>query len=105
MMISEPVLAETLVSAGAKEYADLEDRLRLTYPYAGIPDNVWDLVAVIRRGLVPHSAHQGPSVADLVIAATAIRQQLIVLHEDGDFETMPRCMPQLKQRRMSAGPQ
>ena len=70
-----------------------------------IPDGIWDLVAAIRRELVPHSAHRGPSVVDLVIAATAIRLKLTVLHEDGDFETVARFVPELQEQRISAGPE
>jgi predicted nucleic acid-binding protein len=55
--------------------------------------------------LVPLSAHRGLSVADLVVAATAIRLKLIVLHEGADFETMARFVPELRQRRISAGPE
>jgi predicted nucleic acid-binding protein len=43
-------------------------------------------------------------VADLVIAATAIRLKLTVLHEDGDFETVARFVPELQQHRLSVGP-
>ena len=52
---------------------------------------------------MPHSAHKGLSVADLVVAATAIRLKLEVLHEDGDFETVARFVPELRQRRISLG--
>jgi predicted nucleic acid-binding protein len=103
--ICEPALAETLVTADAKKYAELEADLRDTYPFAAVPDNVWELVAVIRRELALHSTHQGLSVADLVIAATAIRLKLTVLHEDADFETVGRYVSQLQQRRVSAGPE
>jgi predicted nucleic acid-binding protein len=41
---------------------------------------------------------------DLVVAATAMRMKLIVLHEDADFETVARFVPELKQHRVSAGP-
>lgn len=105
IMICEPVLAETLVSAGAKQYSALENELLDTYPYATVPDGIWDVVAAVRRELVPHSAYQGLSVADLVIASTAVRQKLTVLHEDGDFETVARVVPHLKQRRIGAGPE
>jgi len=101
--ICEPVLAETLVSADAKTYATLEAQLRETYPYATVPDDIWRLVMVIRRELVPHSAYQGLSVADLVIAATAIRLKLTLLHEDGDFETIARFVPEFQQHRISTG--
>lgn len=102
--ICEPVLAETLLIADAKEYESLEDDLRDTYPWATVPDNVWDLVAAIRRDLAKHSAHKGVSVADYVVAATAIRLKLILLHEDGDFETIARFIPELKQQRISTLP-
>ncbi|BCB74206.1 hypothetical protein GCM10022251_09960 [Phytohabitans flavus] len=67
-------------------------------------DNVWELVAVIRRDLATRSAHQGVSVADYVVAATAIRLKLVLLHEDGDFETIARFVPELKQQRISTLP-
>jgi predicted nucleic acid-binding protein len=38
------------------------------------------------------------------VAATAIRLKLEVLHEDGDFATIARFVPELRQRRVSAGP-
>ena len=93
------MLAET------KKYADLETYLIGIYVHAMVPDGVWDLVAVIRRELAVHSAHRGLSVADLVVAATAIRLKLTVLHEDADFETVGRFVPELRQRRVSAGPE
>jgi predicted nucleic acid-binding protein len=101
--ICEPVIAETLVSADAKRYAKFESELMADYPYATVPDNIWDLVATIRRELVPSSSYRGVGVADLVIAATAIRLKLTVLHEDGDFETISRHVPELKHYRISAG--
>ena len=102
--LCEPVLAESLMAAGAKRYAATEEEFRDTYIWAMVPDDIWDMVAAIRRELVPHSAHQGLSVADLVVAATAIRLKLEVLHEDRDFETVARFVPQVRQRRISAGP-
>lgn len=103
--VCEPVLAETLLAADAKRYSAVEAELRDTCVVATIPDNIWDLTAVIRRELVPYGVHQGLSVADLLVAATAIRLKLEVLHEDGDFETVARHVPELRQRRISAGPQ
>jgi predicted nucleic acid-binding protein len=70
-----------------------------------VPEGVWDLVATIRRKAAAEGAHRAFSVADLVIAATAIRLQLTVLHEDRDFVTAARFMPQLRERKLSAGPQ
>ena len=100
--ICEPVLAETLKASNVTEYAETEHDFRDLFVYATVPDGIWNLVAAIRRELAPHGAHHGPSVADLVIAATAIRLKLEVLHEDGDFETVARFVPEVRQRRISA---
>ena len=98
-------MTETLLLAESKKYAELEGFIAAWYIPVTIPDDIWDQVAEIRRELAPHSVHQGPSVADLVIAATAIRLKLTVLHEDRDFETVTRFVPELQQHRMSAGPE
>lgn len=102
--VCEPVLAETLTLADAKRYASAEAELRSTYPWVPVTDNVWELVTVLRRDLAAQSAHQGVSVADYVVAATAIRLKLILLHEDGDFETIARFVPELQQQRISTLP-
>ena len=98
-------MTETLLLAETKKYAELEAFIVERYLSVTIPDGVWDLVAVIRRELAPHGVHRGLSVADLVIAATAIRLKLVVLHEDGDFETVSRFVPELQEHRISAGPE
>jgi predicted nucleic acid-binding protein len=99
--ICEPVLAETLATADAKGYARAEDRIRNLYPEVPIPDRAWALLREVRRELAKHSAHRGLSVADYLVAATAIRLKLVVLHEDADFEMVARLVPQLKQERIS----
>jgi len=99
--ICEPVLTETLSNADAKGYERAEDRLRELYPEVPVPDNAWDMLREVRRELARHSAHQGLSVADHLVIATAIRLKLTVLHEDGDFETVARYVPQLRQERIS----
>jgi hypothetical protein len=40
----------------------------------------------------------------LVVASTALRHQLTVLHEDRDFETVARFVPELKQHWLREGP-
>jgi len=101
--VCEPAVTETLLLAETKKYAEMEAFIAERYLSVTIPDGIWDLVAVIRRELAPHGAHRGLSVADLVIAATAIRLKLIVLHEDGDFETVARFVPELQEHRISTG--
>jgi predicted nucleic acid-binding protein len=103
LSVCEPVLAETLLIADTKSYVEMEQALLDLYVPVTIPDGVWELCKAIRHELAPHSAHRGLSVADLVIAATAVRLKLIVLHEDADYETISRFMPELQQHRISAG--
>lgn len=103
--VCEPVLVEVMSIADAKSYQVIEDRILALHPWAAVPDGIWSLVAAIRHELILPSAYQGVSVADLVIAATAIRLKLSVLHEDGDFETIARYVPELRQQRISTEPE
>ena len=98
--ICDPVLVETLTSADAKAYTRIEDALREAYPWVPVPDDAWDIVTSVRRELATKSVHQGLSVADHLVVATAIRLKLTVLHEDTDFETAAKMIPQLKQQRI-----
>jgi len=100
--LCEPVLTEALTMADAKSYDRVEAELRDAYPWVPVVDDVWSMVAAIRRELALRSQHQGLSVADHLVVATAIRLKLVVLHEDNDFETVSRVVPQLRQERLTA---
>ncbi len=82
LAVCEPVLVESLAVADTKRYHETEAELRATYPWVPVPDDVWTIV-------------------DHLIAATAIRLKLVVLHEDADFETAARLVQQLEQQRLS----
>ena len=99
--ICDPVITETLTIADAKSYLQVEEALREAYPWVPVPDDAWDIVTSVRRELATKSAHQGLSVADHLVVATAMRLKLTVLHEDADYETVARTVPQLKQERIS----
>ena len=98
--ICDPVLVETLTIADAKAYTRIEEALREAYPWVPVPDDAWDIVTSVRRELATKSVHQGLSVADHLVVATAIRLKLTVLHEDAAFETAAKMIPQLKQQRI-----
>jgi hypothetical protein len=99
--ICEPVITETLTIANAKNYQRVEDDLRDAYPWVAVPDDAWDAVRSVRRELAARSAHQGLSVADYLVVATALRQRLTLVHEDADFETVARIVPELRQQRIT----
>lgn len=99
--ICDPVLVETLNIADAKKYEAMKERLERNYPWVPLPDDGWDIVRSMGSELAKHSAHQALSVADYLIAATAVKRGLTILHEDRDFETASRFVPMLQQRRIS----
>jgi hypothetical protein len=102
--ICEPVLVETLTMADAKSYERVEEDLLDTYPWVVVPHDAWDAIRATRRELSAHSQHQGLSVADHLVVATALRHELCVLHEDADFETVARLVPRFRQVRLSSSP-
>ena len=102
--ICEPTLVESLVIAPAERYGETEQTLLDTHPWVPIPDDAWDIVTSMRRELAKHSAHQALSIADYLIAATAMKRGLTVLHEDRDFEMAARFIPMLDQQRISDPP-
>jgi predicted nucleic acid-binding protein len=99
--ICDPVLVETLTIADAKAYERVERALRDVYPWVPVPDDAWQVVRAVRQELANQSAHQGLSVADHLVIATAMRLKLVVLHQDADFETVARLVPQLSQERIT----
>ena len=97
----EPVLIETLTGVDAKMLDRAKDRLAAAYPWVPVPDDVWSLVDTVQSDLARQSQHQGLSLADHLVVATAIRLKLVVLHEDADFETVARVIPQFRQERLA----
>lgn len=55
-----------------------------------MPDGVWRELEQLQDRLVDASQHRGPSVVDLLVAATACAWGLTVLHVDQDLETIAR---------------
>jgi predicted nucleic acid-binding protein len=102
--ICEPVLIEMLTMASSAHYRELEGQLLREFPWLHVPDDPWSIVGDIRRALAERSQHQGISVADYLVVITALHHDLTVLHEDADFETVARVVPELRQQRISALP-
>jgi predicted nucleic acid-binding protein len=98
--ICDPVLTEALTIADANSYTQVEEGLRTAYPWVPVPDDAWEIVTSVRRELATKSVHQGLSVADYLVVATAIRRKFTVLHEDSDFETASKMIPHLQEERI-----
>jgi predicted nucleic acid-binding protein len=87
-----PVVEAELVRATASK-ADrdqLRTQLGSLFAWHPMPDDAWRFVERVQDGLVDLGQHRGPSVVDLLVAATADAWGLTVLHVDADFETIAR---------------
>jgi predicted nucleic acid-binding protein len=85
------VEAELIRSAASKADRDqLRDHLRSLFGWHPMPDDAWRFVERVQDGLVDLGQHLGPSVVDLLVAATADAWGLTVLHVDADFDTIAR---------------
>jgi predicted nucleic acid-binding protein len=50
-------------------------------------------------------AHRALSSVDLLICATAVRHDLVVLHDDRDFATAARFLDDVRERNVRDTPQ
>ncbi len=58
----------------------------------------WAVAQDIQGRLVNRGHHRGPGVPDLLIAATALQHDAVVLHYDRDYELIAEVEPNLRQR-------
>jgi predicted nucleic acid-binding protein len=85
------VEAELMRTTRSRSDRDLlNEYLRTLFAWRPMPDGVWQDVAQIQHHLIDASQHRGPSVVDLLVAATAQAWRLTVLHVDADFDTISR---------------
>ena len=65
-----------------------------------MPDRAWETVHDVQSRLAAKSQHQGLSVADYLVVATALHHRLTILHEDADFSTAAAIILDLQQQRI-----
>lgn len=99
--ICDPVITETLAITDPAQTEAVEAGLRAAYPWVPVPADVWETVAAVRRRLAAAGVHQGVTVADHLVVATALHHDLAVLHEDPDFSTVARVVGELRQERVT----
>ena len=85
------VEAELVRSVASKaDHEQLRGHLQTLFSWHPMPDNCWQFVERTQHELVGRGLHKGPSVVDLLVAATADAWGLTVLHVDADFDTIAR---------------
>jgi predicted nucleic acid-binding protein len=80
------------------EYEQMSGMFAALYPDAAVPKGAWQWIESAQYRLLRHGAHRAPSAVDLLICATAAHRDLVVLHDDNDFATSARHLPDLRER-------
>jgi predicted nucleic acid-binding protein len=88
--------------ARATEYERVRMDLLEAYPRVPVPDRAWETVRSVQTRLAAKSQHQGLSVADHLVVATALHNRLTILHEDADFGTAAAIVTDIQQQRILA---
>lgn len=88
LAISAPI--EWELTCSARNKAEGERIRLLLYGFDLLPttDEVWDRALAVQREALARGVHRSLSMADLLIAATAERHKVTVLHYDGDYDTI-----------------
>ena len=86
------------------EYEQMSEMFGALYPDAPVPKGAWRWIDSAQYRLLRHGAHRALSAVDLLICATAAHHDLAVLHDDSDFETAARHLPDLRERSVRESP-
>lgn len=86
------------------EYEQMSEMFDALYPDAAVPKSAWRWIESAQYRLVRHGTHRALSAVDLLICATAAHHGLVVLHDDKDFVTAARCVPDLRERNIHDAP-
>lgn len=87
------------------EYEQMSEMFGALYPDAAVPKGAWRWMESAQYRLLRHGAHRALSAVDLLICATAAHHGLVVLHDDRDFATAARYLPDLQERAIHNTPQ
>jgi len=87
------------------EYEQMSEMFDALYPDAPVPKSAWRWIESAQYRLLRHGAHRALSAVDLLICATAAHHDLVVLHDDSEFVTAGRYLPDLRERTIHDRPQ
>jgi predicted nucleic acid-binding protein len=88
-----------------EEYEQMSEMFDALYPDAAVPKGAWRWIESAQYRLLRHGSHRALSAVDLLICATAAHHDLVVLHDDNDFVTAARYLPDLRERTIQDKPQ
>jgi predicted nucleic acid-binding protein len=82
------------------EYEQMTEMFAALYPDAPVPKIAWRWMESAQFRLLRNGAHRALSAVDLLICATAAQHDLVVLHDDNDFATAARYLPDFRERNI-----
>jgi len=85
-----------------KDLAFLTDLYATQFHWLPFDETTERTVARIRDALWRIGAGRGAQTTDVLIAAAAIRHEAVVVHNDTDFVTLQRAVPEFTQLRIVA---
>jgi predicted nucleic acid-binding protein len=92
---------EARFSARSKnDLAFVTELYRRKFFWLPFDEDVEQQVGSIRTALWKIGAGRGAQTTDLLVAATAVRHDAVVVHNDTDFLTVQRAVPELQQLRV-----
>jgi predicted nucleic acid-binding protein len=86
------------------EYEQMSGMFEALYPDVALPKGAWRWIESAQYRLLRQGAHRALSAVDLLICATAAQHDLVVLHDDKDFATGARFIPDVRERSIHEAP-
>ena len=101
----QPQRAEFRRSArNLDEYEQMTAMFVDLYPDVTVPKTAWQWIESAQYRLLRAGVHRALSCVDLLMCACAAVRGLVVLHDDNDFVTAARHLPDLAERQVRALP-
>ncbi len=83
----------------------MNQTFRNVYPDVPVPKSVWRWIDAAQHRLAGAGAVRTLSVVDLLVCGTAAATDLVVLHDDADYELGERHLPDVRARRVVSADQ
>lgn len=84
----------------AAEFDEMTAMFADLYPEVGVPKRAWTWIDSAQRRLAAHGHHQALSVVDWLVCATAAHHDLVILHDDKDFQAAARILTDVREYRV-----
>lgn len=94
--VCPPVESELMVSVRSeRDYEPFFAVFRRTFAWCPALDDPWRHVLAVQRDLIRVGHHRGPSPIDILIALTAHKHWLTLVHADNDFAAIAKVRPDI----------